>query len=455
MDVPDVRYVKTRDGVFIAFQVFGRGPHDLLFVPGFFSNLIANWDLPGMALFLERLSSFARVIAIDRRGIGLSDRMSPGDLPPLEMQMEDLLAVLDAVHIPRAHLVGIEDGAELCALFAASLPERTISLSTYAFVPWVGRSDDFPFGRTLEEWDTYAEVRGALWARGWGREAAREDYEYAAPSESPDDAAVAALARHLALSASPGSAISVLKQWRESDVRAILPTIHVPTLVLTRKDLPRDHPKIAKWVAEAIPDAQLSEVPGRDLALWAGDIDSLVDEIEAFVTGARPSLAPETVLATVLFTDIVESTELQASLGDRAWKETVLRHHSAVREELAHFRGAEVDTAGDGFYAKFDGPARAVRCALSIANVVKPLGLQIRAGLHTGECQLVDGKPGGIAVSIGARVAAAAGPSEVLVSQTVKDLVAGSGLTFEDAGEHDLKGVPDRWRLYRVVSEPT
>ena len=452
MEIPETRYGKTADGVYIAFQVFGSGPRDLLFVPGFFSNLIADWELPGLARFLERLSGFARVVAIDRRGVGLSDRMSPGDLPPLETQMQDLLAVLDAVRIRRVHLVGDEDGAQLCALFAASFPARVLSLGTYAFYPRVWRTEDFPFGPSLEEWQAAAADRAASWSRGWGREAAREDYEYAAPSVAPDDPEVALFARYLALSASPGVAISLLKQWGESDVRAILPTIRVPTLVLTRNDLPRDHPRIARWVADAIPDATFVGLPGRDLALWVGDTDALADEIEAFVTGVRPSGVPRTVLATVLFPDIVGSTQLQASLGDRAWKELVLRHHSVVREELARHRGVEADTAGDGFFATFDGPARAVGCAVAIVDSVRSLGLEIRAGLHTGECEIIDGKAGGLAVSIGARVAANAGASEVLVSQTVKDLVAGSGLVFEDAGEHELKGVPDRWRLYRVVA---
>ncbi len=453
MNTPEVRYVQTSDGTFIAFQVFGRGPHDILFVPGFFSNLILNWELPGMARFLERLSGIARVLAVDRRGVGLSDRMAPGDLPSLETQMEDLLAVMAAVQVPKAHLVGSEDGAELCALLAASFPERAVSLSLYALLARASRAEHYPFGPTLQEWDARAAKRAALWARGWGREAAREDYEYAAPSLATDEQQVELWARYLSLSASPGSAIAVLGQWRDTDISAILPTIRVPTLVLIREEAPRDLPKVARWLAATIPGAQLSVVPGRDLALFAGDVDALADEIEAFVTGVRPSAVPQTVLATVLFTDIVESTARQAALGDRAWREMLHEHHALVREQLARHRGVEVDTAGDGFYATFDGPARAVRCALDISFAVRALGMEIRAGLHTGECELIDGKAGGLAVSIGARVAAAAGPSQVMVSQTLKDLVAGSGLVFEDAGEHELKGVPGRWRLFAVVGD--
>jgi class 3 adenylate cyclase len=451
MNTPDVRYVQTRDGAFIAFQVFGHGPSDLLFVPGFFSNLLLNWELPGMARFLARLAEFARVVVIDRRGVGLSDRVSPHDLPPLETQMEDLLAVLDAVHMPRAHLVGYEEGAELCALLAASLPERTSSLSVYALAPRVSRVEGYPFGPSPEEWDSRAAKRAALWAHGWGREAAREDYEYAAPSLATDEEQVALFARYLSLSASPGSAIAVLNQWRETDIRAVLPTIRIPTLVLIREEAPRDLTGIAHWLTATIPGARLSVLPGRDLALWAGDVDAFADEIEVFVTGVRPAVASRTVLATVLFTDIVGSTKRQAIAGDHAWRDVIQRHHALVRELLATYRGIEVDTAGDGFFATFDGPARAVRCALAISSAVQTLELEIRAGLHTGECELIDGKVGGLSVSIGARVAGIAGPSQVLVSSTVKDLVAGSGLMFEDIGEHELRGVPGQWRLFSVA----
>jgi class 3 adenylate cyclase len=446
--MPETRYAKTPDGVYIAFQVFGQGPYDLLFVPGFFSNLIANWEVPGIARFLERLSSFARVIAMDRRGIGLSDRMSPGELPPLETQMDDLLAVLDAVHVRRAHLVGNEEGGALCALLAASYPNHVESLTVYAMSPRMTRIDDFPYGPTPEEWAERSAARISLWARGWGRDAAREDYEFAAPSAATDEGELALWARYLMLSASPGSAISTLDPSADPDIRAVLPTIRVPTLVLTREDTPRDHPAKAKWVSESIPGARLVQLPGRDLAFWVGDTDAMADEIEAFVTGVRPRSSTHTLLATVLFTDIVGSTQHQASLGDAEWKKVIQRHHAVTREELLSHRGVEVETTGDGFYATFDGPARAIRCALAVAAAMRPLGIEVRAGLHTGECELLDGKASGLTVSIGARVAASAGPSEVLVSQTVKDLVAGSGLRFEDRGVHQLKGVPGKWRLY-------
>jgi len=452
MKIPEVRYVRTEDGTFVAFQVFGRGPRDILFVPGFFSNLLANWELPGMARFLERLSGFARVVAIDRRGMGLSDRMSSGDLPPLETQMDDLIAVLDEVQISRAHLVGSEDGAELCSLLAAAVPDRAASLSVYALAPRASRADGYPFGPTPDEREARAKKRAALWAPGWGLPAAREDYEFAAPSLATDEHEVALFARYLSLSASPGSAIAVIRQWGETDIRAILPTIRVPTLVMIREEAPRDLVPIARWLAATIPSARLAVLPGRDFALWVGDVDAIADEIEAFVTGVRPAAVSSTVLATVLFTDIVDSTERQAALGDRAWRDVIQRHHALVREQLDTYRGVEVDTAGDGFYATFDGPARAIRCALAISDAVRALGLVVRAGLHTGECQVIDGKVGGLTVSIGARIAALAGPSQVLVSGTVKDLVAGSGLRFEEAGEHELKGVPGPRPLF-IASE--
>ena len=450
LKTPESRYVRTPDGVFIAFQVFGRGGHDLLFVPGFFSNLIMNWEIPGMARILERFADFARVIVIDRRGVGLSDRVSP--LPPLEVQMDDLRAVLDAVQVSRAHLVGYEDGADLCALFAASYPERSSSLSAYHLVPRPSRAEGYPFGRTPEAAAAARAERGALWARGWGREAAQEDYEWAAPSLANDEEQVALFARYLALAASPGAALAVIDRWAESDIRAVLPSIRVPTLILARTEMPMDYLGLAEWVAAQIPDARLAVLPGKDLAIWV-EADPMIDEIEAFITGVRPLAEPQTILATVLFTDIVGSTEKQASLGDRGWKDLIQRHHALVRNELGRHRGVEHDTAGDGFYATFDGPARAVRCALAIVQGVRELGIEIRAGLHTGECQLIDGKAGGIAVSIGARVAALAATSQVLVSSTVKDLVAGSGLRFEDRGVHELKGVPDAWHLYAAIAD--
>ena len=453
VEIPEVRYAKTPDGTHIAFQVFGQGPRDLVYVPGFISNVLLNWELPGMAHILDRLARFARVVVIDHRGTGLSDRLPPGQLPPLETQMDDLTAVMDAVHVRRAHLFGDEDGAELCALFAASYPERVESLSVYALTPRLFRAEEYPFGRDEADIRARFGERMALWDRGWGIEAAREDYEYAAPSVANDEEEVKRWARYLQLSASPGSAVAMLQMWLDTDIRAVLPSVRVPTLVLTRSDAPNERAQAARWVADQIDDARFAEVPGRDLASWVGDTDALIDEVEEFVTGVREGTSSERVLATVLFTDLVASTERAAALGDARWKELLASHQIAVRSELAKYRGREVDTAGDGFFATFDGPARAVRCAQAAIEGVRSLGLEIRAGVHTGEVEVSRGDVRGIAVHIGARVSSMAGPNEILVTSTVRDLVAGSGLAFEDGGEHELKGVPERWRLYRVVRD--
>jgi len=453
VEIPEVRYAKTADGTHIAFQVFGQGPRDLVYVPGFISNLLLNWELPGMAHILDRLGRFARVVAIDHRGTGLSDRLPPGQLPPLETQMDDLTAVMDAVHIRKAHLFGDEDGAELCALFAASYPERVESLSVYALTPRLFRADDYPFGRDEAEARARLAERMAMWDRGWGMEAAREDYEYAAPSVANDEEEVKRWARYLQLSASPGSAVAMMQMWLDTDIRAVLPTVRVPTLVLTRSDPPHDRNQVARWVADQIDGARFAEVPGRDLASWVGDTDALIDEVEEFVTGVKEGTSSERLLATVLFTDLVTSTECAVELGDARWKELLASHQTIVRAELAKYRGREVDTAGDGFFAIFDGPARAVRCAQAAIDAVRSLSLEVRAGVHTGEVEISRGDVRGIAVHIGARLASIARRNEILVTSTVRDLVAGSGLGFEDDGEHDLKGVPERWRLYRVVGE--
>jgi class 3 adenylate cyclase len=452
VEIPNVRYAKTADGTHIAFQVFGQGPRDLVYVPGFISNVLLNWELPGMAHTLERLARFARVVVMDHRGTGLSDRLPPGQLPPLETQMDDLAAVMDAVHIRSAHLFGDEDGAALCAVFAASYPERVQSFSAYALTPRLFRTEDYPFGRDEVTGRPRLEERMALWDRAWGIEAARDDYEFAAPSVAQDEDEVKRWARYLQLSASPGSAVALMQLWLDTDIRAILPTVRVPTLVLTRSDTPYDRPQLARWVADRIEGARFAEVPGRDLASWVGDTDALIDEVEEFVTGVRAGPSSERVLATVVFTDVVGSTERAAELGDARWKELLASHHAVVRAELASYRGREIDTAGDGFFAIFDGPARAVRCAQAMIDAVRSLGLEIRAGVHTGEVEVSRGDVRGIAVHIGARVMSVAGPSEIVVSSTVRDLVAGSGLRFEDGGEHDLKGVPERWRLYRVAT---
>jgi pimeloyl-ACP methyl ester carboxylesterase/class 3 adenylate cyclase len=448
MDVPETRYARSGD-VSIAFQVFGAGPVDLVWIPGFVSNLDLTWQYPPMARFARRLGTFSRVIAFDKRGTGLSDRVSPDYNPDLETRMDDVRAVMDAAGSERAVIFGASEGGPMSMLFAATYPERTIALIAYGASPRYAWAPDYPGGMTDEQMDEYL----VHLPDGWGtREmAAQELGDWAAPSVADDPSVVEWFAAFMRMGGSPGSNIGLERMNAQIDVRAVLPTIRVPTLVIHREG-DRDITAPGSYMADRIPGSKLVVLPGNDHIPWFGDAEAVLSEIETFVRSVRDEEAElSRVLATVLFTDIVDSTARATALGDRAWRDLLERHHALVRTLIARYRGTEVDTAGDGFFATFDGPARAIRCAQAIADAVRPLGLQVRAGLHTGECEIIDGKVGGIAVVIGARVGALAGPSEVLVSQTVKDLVAGSGVTFEGVGDHELKGVPDRWRLYRVV----
>jgi class 3 adenylate cyclase len=446
MRPPEIRYAITSGGVHIAYEVLGEGPIDLVFVPGYASNLQWHWELPSYARFLERLASFSRLIVIDRRGSGLSDRYSPEDLPLLEDLADDLELVIDEVGAERPVLFGAEDGGHICCLFAATRPSRTSALVLYVMDPGSG-----PPGSASPE-------REAFWGEllrrvdeSWGTRAYADwDIGSFHPSRATDEDFLRWYEAHLRLSASPAAASAFLQHDRETDVRAILTTIASPTTVLVRAGDRLDSTGRYRQTADLIPDAKLVELPG-DAHYWMIDNDDLADEIEGFLTGVRPAPGSHRVLATTLFTDIVDSTRRAAELGDAAWKELLDRHHEIVRRQLRRFQGREHDTAGDGFFATFDGPARAVRCATSIVEAVRALGLDIRAGCHTGEIEQGPTGATGLGVHIGSRVAGAAGDGEVLVSSTVKDLVAGSGLVFEDAGEHELKGVPDRWRLYRVV----
>jgi class 3 adenylate cyclase len=448
MDVPEVRYARNGD-IALAYQVVGDGPVDLVFLPGFVHNLEITWEHPASARFLRRLSSFSRLILTDRRGTGLSDRLSPQDLPPLEVLMDDLGVVLDAVGSERTVVFGFSDAGCVCALFAATYPERTIGLIAYDTAARGTAAPDFPWQWSEAEWEPYFEELAARWGT---TDYARETMAWFNPSFKGDERTVAWWARMQRLAASPNSAVAIERIWHEIDVRPVLPTIRVPTLVMHRREDAIEEIGAGRDFAQRIPGARLVELDGADNAPWAGDQDAVLDEIERFIGRVRDDEADlDRVLATVLFTDIVSSTAKASELGDRRWHELLERHHAEVRTHLSRYRGREVDTAGDGFLATFDGPARAVRCALAIAEGVRQLGLEIRAGIHTGEVQMDGDDVRGIAVHVGARVGAIAGASEVLVSSTVKDLVAGSGLAFEDAGEHELKGVPDRWRLYRVV----
>jgi pimeloyl-ACP methyl ester carboxylesterase len=440
VEVPDVHYARAGD-VNIAYQVVGDGSFDLVYVPGWVSNIGALWDEPGHARLLGRLASFSRLILFDKPGTGLSDPV-PLDRPPtLEQRMDAVRAVMDAVGSERAALFGSSEGGLMSVLFAATYPERTralVTLGIYAKRLW---SPDYPWAPTEEE--RTAEIEEI--ERSWGGEM---DISSLAPSA--DEAFKRRALEYLRRSASPGAAVALLRMNSQVDVREVLPTIRVPTLILQRVGDRDVNVEEGRWIAGQIPDAKYVELPGDAHLIWAGDVDGVADEVEEFLTGTRGAQDADRVLATVLFTDIVGSTERAAEVGDRRWREIVNEHHTRVRRELERFRGREIDTAGDGFFASFDGPARAIKAACAIRASVEPLGIQIRAGLHTGECEVMQGKIGGIAVNTGARVAAKAGAGEVFVSQTVKDLVAGSGIAFEERGEHELKGVGS-WRLYSVV----
>ncbi|HJQ74240.1 MAG TPA: adenylate/guanylate cyclase domain-containing protein, partial [Gaiellaceae bacterium] len=386
-------------------------------------------------------------ILFDKRGTGLSDRVSNDELPTLEERMDDVRAVLEAVGSTRAALFGHSEGGNMCVLFAATYPERTTALITLGcFAKRRDPDDDYPWAPTAEN----REAEAAEVELNWGH-LRPEDVEYYAPSRVGDEQFVENLERYLRRAASPGAAATLIRMNSYIDTREILPTIQVPTLVLHRTGDHDVNVAEGRYMAAKIPGAKFVELPGADHWISAGDTDELADEIEEFLTGTRPIPEPDRVLATVLFTDIVGSTERAVELGDRRWRELLGSHDATVRRELERFRGREVDTAGDGFLATFDGPARAVRCALSTEEAVRGLGVEIRAGIHTGECELDGPKVRGIAVHTGARIASLAGAGEVLVSQTVKDLVSGSGLAFEDRGLHELKGVPGEWRVYAAV----
>jgi len=440
--VPETRYARAPDGALIAFQVVGNGPLDIVYSPGLWSNVELMWDLPPWAHFLRRLASFSRLVAFDMRGTGLSDRGA--QRPTIELQRDDIEAVMDAAGSESAFVNGYTRSASMAMLFAATHPDRTRGLILHSPVATSVSTPDFPFGAER------AEVE-ALVERFVGNVGSGRNLDLVAPSVANDERIVKWWARFERLVASPSAFEEMGHVLTDIDVRSVLPAIHVPTLIIHRTDERVIVTTQARAVAERIDGAKYVELPGEDTLPFFGDADAILDEIEAFVTGVRPAPEIDKVLATVLFTDIVDSTSRQASLGDRAWKELLEQHNAIVRQLVDRFRGEEQDTAGDGFFVRFDGPARAIKCGVAAVEELRSLGLEVRAGVHTGECEIVDGKCGGLSVSIGARVMGHAGPSEVLVSQTVKDLTAGSGLVFEEAGEHELKGVPDRWRLYRVV----
>jgi pimeloyl-ACP methyl ester carboxylesterase len=445
MDPPQVRYARSGD-VSIAYQVVGDGPFDLVWTPGALSHRDLEWEDEDRARFLRGLASFSRLIVFDKRGTGLSDRVS--GVADLETRMDDIRAVMDAAGSESAAVCGVSEGGPMALLFAATYPERVRALVNYGSLPRFVRGPNFPWREPRHEYLAGWEVEAEAWGT---EESAREFLESQGMDTSPE--AVRDRARRDRMCISPGALVQLHRMNAEIDVRPVLPTIRVPTLVLHRRedDIPIEG---ARWMAEQIPGARFVELPGGPHMPYYGDWQGVVDAIREFVEpicleSARPY---DSVLATVLFTDLVGSTARAAELGDRGWRDLLEQHHARTRAQLTRFRGIELDTAGDGFFARFDGPARAIRCACAVRDAVTDLGLEVRAGLHTGECEILDGKVAGLAVAIGARVAAHAGPGEVLVSQTVKDLVAGSGIEFQDRGEAELKGVPGEWRLYAVAA---
>lgn len=444
MEVPETRYARSGD-VSIAYQVTGEGPVDLVRVPGFVSNVELEWQMPTVAAFNRRVAEFCRLIRFDKRGTGMSDRVG---IAPLETRMDDVRAVMDAVGSPRAALLGSSEGGPLSLLFAATYPERTTALILWSAFPRYTWAPDYPWGLTPRE----AQEENDALLRSWSDREELEKAVDAFANTDPDTRrALAAIWRQ---SASPRDVEALSRMTYELDVRHVLSAITAPTLVMNRTGDDRVNVEGSRYLAEHIPGARYVEFLGADHVIASGETAPVLAEIEGILaTASENSQAePDRVLSTVLFTDIVGSTAKAAELGDRGWRELLERHHSLVRRELTRYRGRELDTAGDGFFASFDGPARAIQCARTIAEGVGELGLEIRAGLHTGECELLDNKVAGIAVSIGARVAAQASPGEVLVSQTVKDLVVGSGITFDDRGTQALKGVPGEWRLYAVAA---
>jgi pimeloyl-ACP methyl ester carboxylesterase len=441
---PQTRYALSGD-VNIAYQMIGDGPIDLVFVMGWVSNIDEFWTEPSFANFLQRLARFSRLIVFDKRGTGLSDRVDENNLPTLEQRMDDVRAVMDAAGSRKAALLGISEGGPMCILFAATYPERTAALMTFGAFARPLAAPDYPWGRSEEAQRRWVEAIRT----GWGSQPV--GIEDRMPSRAGDERFRQWWTRYLVRSASPSAVLALGRMNAQIDVRGALPAVRVPTLIMHRSGDRALDVGGSRYMAQQIAGARYIEYPGEDHLPWTSDPDPVLGDIEQFVTGARHAPDIDRVLATVMFADIVDSTQRAAAIGDRAWTSELQQFYGLARRQLERFRGREIDTAGDGYFATFDGPARAVRCAQTLAKEVAQLGLAIRAGLHTGEVEVIGDKVGGIAVHIGARIAGHAGPGEVVVSNTVKDLVAGSGLQFEDRGVRPLKGVPGEWRLYRAA----
>ena len=447
MSTPQTRFARA-EGASIAYQVVGDGPLDLVLVLGFATHVELQWELAPMVNFFERLSRFSRLILFDKRGTGLSDPVT--EVPTLEQRVDDVRAVMDAAGSERATLFGISEGGPMSGLFAATHPRRVSSLVLYGAMGRTTEAPDYPWASPA---DALRESAAEFIAPHWGQDA-RGMVELFAPSLAEDPRAAEFTARLERSAASPAMVQQIFEMFLDVDVRAVLPSIHVPTLVLHRHSDRVVNRRAGQELAASIPGARYVELAGTDHVPWAGDSDSVIGEVEEFLTGARSSPEPDRVLATVMFTDIVGSTARAAELGDARWRELLADHLAAVRGALTRFRGKEVKTLGDGFLATFDGPARAVRCGEEIAAAARSLGIEVRVGVHCGEVELIGEDVGGIAVHIASRVGDLASPSEVLVSSTVRDLVAGSGIEFADRGSQTLKGIDDHWRLFSASPSP-
>ncbi len=438
---PETKYAQSGD-VSIAYQVVGSGPLDLLIVPGFISHLEQAWEDPAYSRFLKRLASFSRLIQFDKRGTGLSDRIA--GIPTLEERMDDVRAVMDATGSERAALFGVSEGGSMSILFSATYPERTSALILYGSIARGSWAPDYSWGDRLDqEHEDWLEG----WRKEWGGPYGIETF---APSAAHDAQFRQWWAKYLRLGASPSAVINVFRMNAAIDVRDILPAVHVPTLVLHRLGDQAIEIEHGRYIAQHIPGARLVELSGDDHLWWVGDSESIVNKIQEFLTGERPVVEPDRVLATVLFTDIVDSTKRAAEMGDRRWRDLLDRHNTVMHTEIDRFKGRVVKSTGDGFLATFDGPARAIHCALALSEEARRLDIEIRSGLHTAEVELIDGDVGGIAVHTAARVLAEASASEVWTSRTVKDLVAGSRFKFSEQGTYKLKGIAGDWPLFTV-----
>jgi class 3 adenylate cyclase/esterase/lipase len=444
VNYPKTEYAKSGE-IHIAYQVIGDGPFDLIMVPGWVSNVELAWENAEYSRFRQRLASFSRLITFDKRGTGLSDRLSESELPDLERRMDDVRAVMDAVDSDHAALMGISEGGSMSVLFAATYPKQTIALIMIGVLTKGVWSHDYPWAPTPEQRQRWFDSI----EKDWG---GTVNLESMAPSVMNDPKFKEWWSAYLRQSASPAAAKALSKMNAQIDVRDVLSSIHVPTLILNRIGDKVSDIEEARYIYSKIPGAKLVELPGNDHLPWVGDSKALLDEVEEFLTGTRPFYQGDRVLATILFTDIVSSTRHARNLGDQKWHIILERHNTLIRDKISKFDGREIETAGDGFLVTFDGPARAIRCSCAIRDAVKQLGIEIRAGLHTGEIELIGEKVCGIGVHIASRVLDNASPNEVLVSRTVRDLISGSGINLKEKGVYNLKGIPEEWRLFTVDS---